>query len=81
MNESNFHNTLQPNTVSAQVVRRVLEKINDQQLRARDGVESEVQLSRDRACARDPVGAGAAMACHFDLSINSLFPSTICLAC
>jgi len=27
----------------------------------------------DRVCARDPVGAGAAMACHFDLSINSLF--------
>jgi GntR family transcriptional repressor for pyruvate dehydrogenase complex len=26
-----------------------------------------------RVCARDPVGAGAAMACHFDLSINSLF--------
>jgi GntR family transcriptional repressor for pyruvate dehydrogenase complex len=27
----------------------------------------------ERVCARDPVGAGAAMACHFDLSINSLF--------
>lgn len=26
-----------------------------------------------RVCARDPVGAGAAMACHFDLSVNSLF--------
>jgi len=25
----------------------------------------------ERVCARDPVGAGAAMACHFDLSINS----------
>jgi DNA-binding FadR family transcriptional regulator len=27
----------------------------------------------ERVCARDCVGAGAAMACHFDLSINSLF--------
>lgn len=27
----------------------------------------------DRVCARDPVGAAAAMACHFDLSVNSLF--------
>lgn len=27
----------------------------------------------ERVCARDPVGAGAAMACHFDLSVNSLF--------
>lgn len=27
----------------------------------------------ERVCARDPVGAGAAMGCHFDLSINSLF--------
>ena len=27
----------------------------------------------ERVCARDPVGAAAAMACHFDLSINSLF--------
>lgn len=26
----------------------------------------------DRVCARDPVGAAAAMACHFDLSVNSL---------
>jgi DNA-binding FadR family transcriptional regulator len=43
---------------------------------------SEVMVTRiidahdtivERVCARDPVGAGAAMACHFDLSINSLF--------
>jgi DNA-binding FadR family transcriptional regulator len=27
----------------------------------------------ERVCAHDPVGAGAAMACHFDLSVNSLF--------
>lgn len=27
----------------------------------------------DRVCARDPVGAAAAMACHFELSVNSLF--------
>jgi len=27
----------------------------------------------ERVCAHDPVGAGAAMARHFDLSINSLF--------
>jgi GntR family transcriptional regulator, transcriptional repressor for pyruvate dehydrogenase complex len=27
----------------------------------------------ERVCARDPVGAGAAMSCHFDLSINSVF--------
>jgi DNA-binding FadR family transcriptional regulator len=26
----------------------------------------------DRVCAQDPVGAAAAMNCHFDLSINSL---------
>lgn len=26
----------------------------------------------ERVCARDPVGAGAAMSCHFDLSVNSL---------
>jgi DNA-binding FadR family transcriptional regulator len=26
----------------------------------------------DRVCAQDPVGAGAAMNCHFDLSVNSL---------
>lgn len=26
----------------------------------------------DRVCARDPVGAAAAMSCHFDLSVNSL---------
>lgn len=26
----------------------------------------------ERVCAQDPVGAGAAMACHFDLSVNSL---------
>lgn len=43
---------------------------------------SEVEIIRiidaheaivERICAQDPVGAGAAMACHFDLSINSLF--------
>jgi DNA-binding FadR family transcriptional regulator len=26
----------------------------------------------ERVCARDPVGAAAAMSCHFDLSVNSL---------
>jgi DNA-binding FadR family transcriptional regulator len=26
----------------------------------------------ERVCARDPVGASAAMVCHFDLSVNSL---------
>jgi len=26
----------------------------------------------ERVCARDPVGAAAAMAVHFDLSVNSL---------
>jgi GntR family transcriptional regulator, transcriptional repressor for pyruvate dehydrogenase complex len=55
MNQSNFSNTLQPDTVSAQVVRRVLEKINDEQLRAGDSVESEVQLSRDLAVSRGSV--------------------------
>ncbi len=28
----------------------------------------------ERVCARDPVGAGAAMSCHFDLAIESLDP-------
>ena len=26
----------------------------------------------ERVCARDPVGAAAAMSCHFDMSVNSL---------
>lgn len=29
----------------------------------------------ERVCARDPVGAGAAMSCHFDLAIKSLSPN------
>jgi GntR family transcriptional regulator, transcriptional repressor for pyruvate dehydrogenase complex len=55
MNHSPLNSALQPDTVSSQVVRRVLEKINDQQLRPGDSLESEVQLSRDLAVSRGSV--------------------------
>jgi GntR family transcriptional regulator, transcriptional repressor for pyruvate dehydrogenase complex len=55
MKQSTLKSALQPDTVSAQVVRRVLEKINDQQLRAGDSLESEVQLSRELTVSRGSV--------------------------
>jgi GntR family transcriptional regulator, transcriptional repressor for pyruvate dehydrogenase complex len=55
MNHSTLNSALQPDTVSAQVVRCVLEKINDQQLRPGDSLDSEVQLSRDLAVSRGSV--------------------------
>jgi GntR family transcriptional regulator, transcriptional repressor for pyruvate dehydrogenase complex len=39
-----------------------------EQVRIIDAHEAVVE----RVCARDPVGAAAAMSCHFDLSVNSL---------
>jgi len=55
MNPTTLPNALQADTVSAQVVRRVLDKINAQQLRPGDSLESEVQLSRDLAVSRGSV--------------------------
>jgi GntR family transcriptional regulator, transcriptional repressor for pyruvate dehydrogenase complex len=56
-----------------------------QSLRGDYGVQrSEAEIVRiidvheavvEAVCTRDPVAAGAAMSCHFDLSINSLFRS------
>jgi DNA-binding FadR family transcriptional regulator len=55
MSDLNSNSALQPDTVSSHVVRRLLEKINEQQLRPGDVVESEVQLSRDLSVSRGSV--------------------------
>jgi len=55
MSDLNEHAALQPDTVSSHVVRRLLDKINEQQLRPGDVVESEMQLSRDLAVSRGSV--------------------------
>jgi GntR family transcriptional regulator, transcriptional repressor for pyruvate dehydrogenase complex len=55
MNQTTFPSALHADTVSSQVVRRVLEKISAQQLRPGDSLESEVQLSRDLAVSRGSV--------------------------
>jgi len=55
MNSSTTPAALQSDTVAAQVVRRVLEKISAEQLRPGDSLESEVQLSRELAVSRGSV--------------------------
>jgi GntR family transcriptional repressor for pyruvate dehydrogenase complex len=55
MDESSLTSAMQGDTVSAQVVRLVLEKINAQRLRPGDSLESEMQLSRDLAVSRGSV--------------------------